>query len=62
MFKNMNEAIQKGIKDYNELPLAFASIDDAIKYRVADFIWQEIRDKDTSEPEKVLKAIYKICK
>jgi hypothetical protein len=61
-FKTMNQAIEQGKRDYLDMPACFNDENTAIKYRVAQFIWDQVRAVDTSEPTQILEAINIIVK
>lgn len=62
MWRNMDEAISQGFADYKDCPAAYYSLEAAIKYRVAQFIWNEMSSKDVTMPGEILEAIAKITK
>ena len=61
-FRCIEDAVAQGKADYADLPMAFTSENTAIKYRVAQFIWEQLYGVDTSEPADVLNAIATIVK
>lgn len=58
----LTQAIQQGLKDYKESPDLFASVEMAVKYRVADMIWEEINHIDLEDSLEVLNFIQKATK
>lgn len=58
--KNLSDAIRVAIEDYNWCPNAYHSLEDAIKYRVAEFVWIEIKSINMSKTCEVLEIIKRI--
>jgi hypothetical protein len=61
--KSLTEAISTGMHDFfiKKNGPAF-SLDDCIRFRVAEYIWDTFREIDVSDDTEVLEALQKITR
>lgn len=60
--ESLKTAIEKGIQDFSTNPEAYGSLEEAIRYRIADYIWIESKKYQIDDPFKVLSLLQTITK
>jgi hypothetical protein len=57
---NIYQAILEGRRRYEALPAAYLNVEQAIKFTVSEYLWNEAEKCNNSDSKNVLDLLYKI--